>query len=269
MNEASALRFESLVVDYKNRRLFSWGRGDAVRAVDKVSMTLERGKIMGIIGQSGSGKSSLLKALCKFIPIQEGRIFIEEIDVTKLSSKEFFPYRKKIQMIPQDFCDIFNPKMTVEKILAEPLKVHFPDLSSQERAMRILELLKSVELDHTLIERLPSQLSGGQRQRISIARALAVNPKILICDEIVSACDLYTQKQILLLLQKLNRTKNLTMLFVSHNIAVVAYLCHDIAVMRQGRILEVGPPERLCWGFSNGYTQSLVDAIPPLKRAKK
>jgi peptide/nickel transport system ATP-binding protein len=126
-----------------------------------------------------------------------------------------------------------------------------------------------VELNGALIGRLPSQLSGGQRQRISIARALAVNPKILICDEIVSACDLHTQKQILLLLRKLNQTKHLTMLFVSHNIALVSCLCHDIAVMRQGKILELGPSERLCKVSTNSYMQSLIDAIPRLKMVEK
>ncbi|MDR0740401.1 MAG: dipeptide/oligopeptide/nickel ABC transporter ATP-binding protein [Puniceicoccales bacterium] len=268
MDEESALKFESLVINYRDRRLFSLGRGGIVRAVNGVSMSLNRGTIMGIVGESGSGKSSLLKALCKFIPVKSGHIFIEGIDVTKLSERKFFPYRRKIQMIPQDFCDIFNPKMTIKEILLEPLKIHFPCLSSKEKETRILELLESVELGGDLVGRFPSQLSGGQRQRISIARALAVNPQILICDEIVSACDLHTQKQILLLLQKLNQTKNLTMLFVSHNIAVVAYLCHNIIVMRQGRFLELCSSENL--GISNnGYMQTLIDAVPCLKMAKK
>ncbi|MDR1906891.1 MAG: dipeptide/oligopeptide/nickel ABC transporter ATP-binding protein [Puniceicoccales bacterium] len=232
-------------------------------------MSLKQGKIMGIVGESGSGKSSLLKAICKFIPIQKGRIFIDGVDVAKFSNKEFFPHRKKIQMIPQDFCDIFNPKMTVKKILTEPLEVHFPDLSPKEKEVRILELLELVELDDSLIGRLPSQLSGGQRQRISIARALAVNPKILICDEIVSSCDLYTQKQVLLLLQKLNRIKNLTILFVSHNIVAVMQLCHSIMVMYRGNFLESGNPEKLCMSPNNVYTQSLIDAVPRIKMIKK
>jgi ABC-type glutathione transport system ATPase component len=268
MDEESALRFKSLIIDYRDRRLFSLGRGGVIRAVNGVSMSLKRGTIMGIVGESGSGKSSLLKALCKFIPVKSGHIFIEGIDVTRFSDREFFPYRRKMQMIPQDFCDIFNPKMTVKEILLEPLRIHFSHLSFKEKETRILELLESVELSSNLVERLPSQLSGGQRQRISIARALAVNPQILICDEIVSACDLHTQKQILLLLQKLNQTKNLTMLFVSHNIAVVAYLCHNIAVMRQGQFLELCSSENL--GISNNsYMQTLINAAPCLKMAEK
>ncbi|MDR0418284.1 MAG: dipeptide/oligopeptide/nickel ABC transporter ATP-binding protein [Puniceicoccales bacterium] len=268
MNKGNVLRFESLVVHYKNRRIFSLRRSGGIRAVDEVSMSLEQGKIMGIVGESGSGKSSLLKALCKFIPIQGGRIFIEEVDITEFSDRKFFPYRRKVQMIPQDFFDIFDPKMTVKEILAEPLEIHFGELSSQEKEARILELLELVELDDTLIERLPSQLSGGQRQRISIARALAVNPMILICDEIVSACDLYAQKQILKLLTTLNREKNIAMLFVSHNIAVIAHLCHDIIVMHRGKFLEIGSLEMLR-GSSNSYVQSLMDAVPHLKMAKK
>jgi ABC-type glutathione transport system ATPase component len=268
MDEENALRFESIVVNYRDRRLFSFGRNNSVQAVQGVSMTLERGTIAGIVGENGSGKSSLLKALCRFIPIQGGRIFIEAVDVTELAGKDFFPYRRKVQMIPQDFCDIFNPKMTVKKILAEPLDVHFPDLNAEEKEARILELLKSVELDDTLIGRLPSQLSGGQRQRISIARALAVNPSILICDEILSACDLYTQKQILLLLQELNRTKNLTILFVSHNMAAMAYLCHSIVVMRQGKFIAVGNLDRF-FSAEDSYIQSLVDAVSCIKMAKR
>jgi ABC-type glutathione transport system ATPase component len=268
MDEEKVLEFKSLVVNYRNRRLFPLVRNDSVQAVKGVSMTLERGTIAGIVGESGSGKSSLLKAICKFVPIQDGRIFVEAVDVTELSGKDFFPYRRKVQMIPQDFCDVFNPKMTVKKILAEPLEIHFPNLSSEEKEMHILESLKSVELDDTLIGRLPSQLSGGQRQRISIARALVVNPSILICDEIVSACDLYTQKQILLLLRELNRTKNLTVLFVSHNIAAIVYLCHSIAVMHQGRFLRIGSLEGL-FAARDSYMQSLAEAVPRIKITKK
>jgi peptide/nickel transport system ATP-binding protein len=158
--------------------------------------------------------------------------------------------------------------MSVAHILAEPLNIYFPPLSSKEKNVRIVELLESVGLGDSLLGRLPSQLSGGQRQRLSIARGLAVNPEVLICDEIVSACDLYTQRQILSLLLSLNREKNIAILFVSHNIATVARLCHELIVMHKGRILELGTPHGVCTDPKHLYTQLLIDAIPTIEKEK-
>ncbi|MDR3317763.1 MAG: dipeptide/oligopeptide/nickel ABC transporter ATP-binding protein [Puniceicoccales bacterium] len=264
MKEKNVLQIDSLVIDYSNKH-FGLFRRNHTRAVNGISFSLHKGEILGVLGESGSGKSSLLKAICRFIPIQKGRIFIDEIDVTSFSNKKFFPYRKKIQLIPQDFCDIFNPKMTVKRILTEPLDVHFPYLTSRKKETRIIELLESVELDRSLLERFPSQLSGGQRQRLSIARGLAVEPELLMCDEIISASDLYTQKQILLLLQNLNRKKNIAILFVSHNIAVVSHLCHNIIVMRKGKVLDSGTPYEICKTPKSLYVQLLLDSVPKIK----
>jgi ABC-type glutathione transport system ATPase component len=265
MTAEKVLRLESLVVEYERQRLLSFGKRSVVRAVNDVSFSLDRGEILGILGESGSGKSTLLKAINRFIPIRSGRIFIDEVDITALSRKEYFPYRKKIQLIPQNFCEIFNPKMTVGEILAEPLEVHFPQLTAQEQALRIENLLQSVELDLSLLERFPMQLSGGQRQRLSIARALAVEPEILICDEIVSACDLYTQKQILSLLSELNRKRNVAILFISHNIAVLSHFCHRIVVIHKGRVIEIDTPEMICKFPNNPYVKQLIDAVPHIK----
>jgi ABC-type oligopeptide transport system ATPase subunit len=152
--------------------------------------------------------------------------------------------------------------------MAEPLDIHFPHLTAREKDTRNVELLESVELDDSLLERLPSELSGGQRQRLSIARGLAVNLEVLVCDEIVSACDLYTQKQILSLLTSLNREKNIAILFVSHNIAVVAHFCHNIMVMHNGKVLELGTPWEVCTIPKHHYTQLLIESIPRIQGEK-
>jgi peptide/nickel transport system ATP-binding protein/oligopeptide transport system ATP-binding protein len=255
------LSLDSLVVEYRPRRWFSAGRGP-IKAVNGVSFSLQKGSILGIVGESGGGKSTILKAICKFTPVKRGHIFIDGIDVTPLSPKQFFPFRKKIQIIPQDFCDTFNPRMSVGKILAEPIGIHFPFLTAREKRARIIDLLESVEMDVSLFDRLPAELSGGQRQRLSIARSLAVNPEVLICDEIVSGCDLFVQKQILALLTALNREKKIAILFASHNIAVVAHFCHDIIVMRGGMVVELGTPAEICMSPKHTYTQLLIDSVP-------
>ncbi|MDR1434816.1 MAG: ATP-binding cassette domain-containing protein [Puniceicoccales bacterium] len=266
--EENILQLRSVVISYPQRSWFFKRKKNATCAVEGISFFLPRGRILGIVGESGSGKSTLLKAIVKFIPIQKGNMIIDDSDVTFISQKEFFPYRRKIQIIPQDFCDTFNPKMSVAEILAEPLDIHFPRLSAKEKNARIVELLESVGLEDALLRRLPSELSGGQRQRLSIARGLAVNPEILICDEIVNACDLYTQKQILSLLTALSREKNIAILFVSHNIAVVAHFCHEILIVRHGRILETGTPYGVCSNPRHPYTQLLIDSIPQIEGEK-
>jgi ABC-type oligopeptide transport system ATPase subunit len=222
---------------------------------------MAQGSTLGIVGESGGGKSTLLKAICRFVPIKSGRIFIDDVAVSSLSPKAFFPYRKKIQMIPQDFYDIFNPKMSVEEILREPLEIHFRNLTEKEKNMQIGTLLTSVELDYSLRQRLPAELSGGQRQRLSIARGLAVNPELLICDEIISACDLFSQKQILSLLTRLNKKKKIAMLFISHNIAAVANFCREIIVMYHGEFVEYGTAEEICTAPRHPYTQLLIDVV--------
>ncbi|MDR2200859.1 MAG: ATP-binding cassette domain-containing protein [Puniceicoccales bacterium] len=256
------LKLDSLVVDYIHRRRAPWWKRRTLVAVNGVSLSLAKGEALGIVGESGGGKSTLLKAICKFVPIRSGHIFIDGVDVTHFSQKEFSPFRKKIQMIPQDFCSTLDPRMSVEKILAEPLDIHFPHLTAREKFLRIGELLDSVEMDDSLLHRLPRELSGGQRQRLSIARGLAVNPELLMCDEIISACDLFSQKQILSLLTSLNRKKQIALLFVSHNIAAVSHICRDIIVMRDGKLLEWGTASEICTASKHPYTKLLVNAIP-------
>ncbi|MDR0590887.1 MAG: ATP-binding cassette domain-containing protein [Puniceicoccales bacterium] len=261
IEEEHVLSLDSLVVEYRPRRWFP-ARKSPVKAVNGVSFSLQKGSILGIVGESGGGKSTVLRAICKFIPVKRGHIFIGGVDVTPLSPKQFFPFRKKIQIIPQDFCDTFDPRMSVGKILAEPLAIHFPLLAAREKRARIIDLLESVEMDVSLLDRLPTELSGGQRQRLSIARGLAVNPEVLLCDEIVSGCDLFVQKQILALLTALNREKKIAILFVSHNIAVVAHFCHDIIVMREGIVVESGSSAEICTSPKHTYTRLLIDSVP-------
>ena len=255
------LKVENLRVCYRRRNGLRFWAPQTICAVDGVSFTLDRGKILGIVGESGSGKSSLIKAIGHFVPVASGSVFIDGDEVTNLRGRQYAPYCRRLQIIPQDFSDTLDPKMSVEEILAEPLLLYF-QLTPKEQKQRIRELLNAVELDETLLDRYPSQLSGGQRQRISIARGLAVDPEVLICDEIVSACDLFAQKQILNLLSDLSRKRNLSVLFIAHNIAVVAHLCHEIIVMRRGRFLEFGTKKEICCRPEHPYTRLLIDSVP-------
>lgn len=255
------LTVRNLVVDYRQRVGWRFWAARSKRAVDDVSLTLKRGEILGIVGESGSGKSTIMKAIAHFTPITSGKIFLDGQEVQNLSNRRFFPFRRKIQMIPQNFSDALDPSMTVERILKEPLRVHF-HLTPRETASKIATLLEAVELDISLLNRYPAQLSGGQRQRISIARALAVSPEMLICDEMTSACDVFVQKKILSLLENLRCQRNMAILWIAHNIAVVAHVCDTMIVMRQGRFLELGDPQAICQNPAHPYTRLLVDAIP-------
>lgn len=254
------LEVQSLVIEYERRSLWPWSKR-RVRAVNGVSFQLERGGILGIVGESGSGKSTLMKAIGHVIVPVKGKIIFDGQELSRFNSRQFFPYRRRIQVIPQDFFEVFDPLMTVRAILEEPLKIHFKGIT-HERDKKIRELLSAVELDCTLLERLPSQLSGGQRQRLSIARGLAVGPELLICDEITSACDVFSQKQVITLLQKLNQERNVAILLISHNIAVVAHFCPQCIVMHDGKIVEQGSTRDLCCHPQHPYTQLLLDAVP-------
>lgn len=258
------LEVKDVSIDYKCRGNFGFFSKKLYRAVDQVSFSMQNGSTMGIVGESGSGKSSLIKSICKLVPISSGEIWIDGQEISQLSQKKFLPFRKKIQMVAQDFCETFNPKMKVEEILSEPIDIHFPNMSHLEKRNKIVSLLESVDLNSQYLSRYPQELSGGQRQRLSIARALSVEPELLICDEIVSACDMRTQKQILSLLKKLNQERGISILFISHNIAVITYLCQEIIVMKNGKIIEQGTTISVCKNPSQAYTQLLLRSVPCL-----
>jgi ABC-type glutathione transport system ATPase component len=235
-----------------------------VNALDGVSFSLKYGERLGIVGESGSGKSTLIHALAKLIPATSGSIFVNEDDVTHMAWRDFRPYRKLVQIIFQDFCNTLNPRMTLEEIMLEPLNIRFKNVPKTWKTSKIKSLFDVVMLSSSLLSRYPDQLSGGQRQRVSIARTLAMEPKLLICDEIVSALDVSVQAQILNLLKSLNRDQGIAILFISHDIAVTEYLCENMMVMKDGRILEYGSSEAICGDPQHPYTKKLISCVPSI-----
>ncbi len=231
-----------------------------VHAVSGVSFALEQGKTLGLVGESGSGKTTLARALLRLITPDEGRIVFNGKDLTKLSASKLRKLRRDFQMIFQDPYSSLNPRMDVETILSEGLKVHGVGNKAKRRE-RVAELLKTVGLPPDAARKYPHVFSGGQRQRIGIARALSLLPKLIICDEPVSALDVSIQAQILNLLNDLKRDFGLTYLFISHDLKVVRHLSDRIAVMYLGKIMEHLPTSKL-FETKHPYTQALLEAVP-------
>lgn len=235
---------------------------DHVKAVDGVSFTVEKGTTVGLVGESGSGKTTIGRTIIRLAPITEGAIFYQGTEISTLSHREFFPYRKKIQMVFQDPFNSLNPRMTIRQIIAEPLDIHFPDLSVADKTARVADLLKKVGLQPDHMQRYPHEFSGGQRQRIGIARALAVEPDFIICDEPVSALDVSVQAQIINLLQDLQEELGLTYLFIAHDLAVVEHISDKVLVMTGGRIVEQADADAIYRNPQHPYTRKLLDAVP-------
>ncbi|MFV0515829.1 MAG: ABC transporter ATP-binding protein [Aminipila sp.] len=205
--------------------------------IKDVNLRISQGEIVGIVGESGSGKSTLANALTYFCDIYGGNMVFEGQNITKLNYRQKLEIRKKIQMIIQDSKTSFHPKNNVYKFLEEPL-TNFTNMSRNERYKRCLELLDLVGLDKTFLNRYPNELSGGQRQRIAIARALSIDVKLLICDEITSALDVSVQKQIIDLLIKIQKRSNVSYIFISHDIALMSQICDRLAIMYHGKLVE-------------------------------
>ena len=232
-----------------------------VHAVNDVSFDVMPGETFSIVGESGCGKSTTSRLINRLIDPNEGEVFFDGQEISKLPAKEFRPLRAKMQMVFQDPYGSLNPRMKVQDIIAEPLLVH-TNLSAGERLKRAQELLGVVGLSPTHGERYPHEFSGGQRQRIGIARALSVNPKLIIADEPVSALDVSIQAQVLNLLRDLQEEYDLTYLFISHDLAVVEMISDVVAVMYLGHIVEIAPNEELYSHPSHPYTQALLSAVP-------
>lgn len=235
---------------------------DFVRAVDGVSFDVPRGTTVGLVGESGSGKTTTGRAIARLAPITEGRILYGDRDLTALAPSEFFSYRKRIQVIFQDPFGSLNPRMTLYSIIAEPLDIHFPEWPKERKEERVADLLDKVGLRKDFMRRYPHQFSGGQRQRIGIARALAVEPEFIICDEPVSALDVSVQAQIVNLLQDLQEELNLTYLFIAHDLAVVEHISDEVMVMTEGKIVEKAAAERIYENPGHPYTVKLLEAVP-------
>ncbi|MEF2070144.1 ABC transporter ATP-binding protein [Consotaella aegiceratis] len=239
---------------------FETSRG-VVHAVEDVSLDIERGSITGLVGESGSGKTTLGRTLLRLIEPSAGSIRFDGTELTDLSEREMMAMRRRMQIIFQDPVASLNPRLKVEHIVAEGLRAHRIG-SVRERRDRVAALLKEVGLAPDQMSRYPHEFSGGQRQRIGIARAMALEPEFIVADESVSALDVSIQAQILNLLLDLRERRNLTMLFIAHDLSVVDYLCDRIAVMYLGRVVETGPARPLVRDPSHPYTRALLSAVP-------
>ena len=255
----TALDVRDLTVVYGHGR-------HAHTAVDEVSLSIEPGRVLGLVGESGSGKSTVARAVMGLAPVAAGTIAIGDTVVGGRGRSARRQRARQVQLVFLDPYSSLNPRMRVGDIVAEPLALR-TDVAPADRREEVAVLLGMVNLDPAHAQRLPGQLSGGQRQRVAIARALAVRPRLVIADEVTSALDVSVQAHVLNLLRHIQRTQGLALLFISHNLATVRYLADDIAVMRQGRIVEQAPAEELVTAPSHTYTRALLDAVPALRTA--
>ena len=264
------LRGSDMVLRAENVNVeFNLGDKKVVRAVSGVSIDIAKGETLAVVGESGCGKSSLGKALLQLPKPTSGSVFLNGTDITVLKGEKLRAVRPQMQMIFQDPISSLDPRMTVRKIIEQPLTV-WSDLDEQGRSERVNELLNSVGLDPTVVgSRRPYEFSGGQCQRISIARALALNPSMLICDEPVSALDVSVQAQILNLLQDMKDKFALTMMFISHDLGVVKTVSDRVMVMYLGKVCEIANPDTLYKSPRHHYTHALVGSVPVADPTKK
>lgn len=260
----SLLEVKNLEVRYHVQNAVGARGNNVVRAVNGVSFDLKAGETLGLVGESGCGKSTLGRALAGLVKPASGTIHFDGVDLTAAVGARTRAQCKSIQMIFQDPYGSLNPRMTVENIVGEGLDIHHLAPDKKSRRARIAELLHSVGLGEEHMARYPHEFSGGQRQRIGIARALAVEPRLLICDEPVSALDVSVQAQIINLLQDLSRKLGLACLFIAHDLAVVEHLCDRVLVMYLGKIMELAGAKSLVEQPLHPYTQALISAIPVL-----
>ena len=233
----------------------------AVKAVDGVSLSVMPGETLGLVGESGCGKSTLGKALVRLLKPNAGKVLFEGKNITSLGSSDLFPVRRDMQLIFQDPVESLNARMSVRQIIEEPFAIHRIG-SREERKKKVNELLDRVGLPTNAAERYPFEFSGGQRQRIGIARAIALNPKMVVCDEAVSALDVSVQSQILNLLMDLQKDLGMSYLFIAHDLSVVKHISDRVAVMYLGKIVEVADAETIYKDPRHAYTKALLSAIP-------
>ena len=258
---APLLVVEDLVKHYRTEGLFA-AKAPPVRAVDGVSFTVQRGETLALVGESGCGKSSVGRTILRLQEPTAGRVAFDGADVFGLAREPLRALRRHMQIVFQDPYSSLNPRMTVGEAVAEGIEIHRLAPTRAERAERVAALLEEVGLDASYARRYPHEFSGGQRQRIGIARALAVEPEFLVCDEPVSALDVSVQAQVINLLRDLQQRRGLAYLFIAHDLAVVRQIADRIAVMYLGRIVETGPAEALLSDPRHPYTQALLSAVP-------
>ena len=236
------------------------------KAVDDVSFEVYKGETLGLVGESGCGKTTLGRTLLRLIEPTSGKIIYNGIDLTAKKRDELRSLRKEIQIVFQDPYSSLNPRLTIGSAIAEPMKVHGILPAVKQRKEKVMELLEKVDLKPEHFNRYPHEFSGGQRQRIVIARALALNPSFIICDESVSALDVSVQAQVLNLLNDLKKEFGFTVIFISHDLSVVRYISDRIMVMNKGKIEESGPADEIYFNPQTDYTKNLVASIPKRNR---
>ena len=248
------------IIEMKNlKKYFPMKKRQVLKAVDNVTMDIYKGEVLSLVGESGSGKTTLGRTVSRLYPKTAGDILVAGKPAESYSIKEF---TKKIQMIFQDPQASLNPRMTVGDIVAEGIDIHKLASSKKERMEKVYSLLEIVGLNREHASRFPHEFSGGQRQRIGIARALGVDPEILVCDEPISALDVSIQAQVVNLLKDLQKQRNLTLLFIAHDLSMVKYISDRVAVMYRGKVVELGKPEDVYNNPVHSYTKSLISAVP-------
>ena len=255
------LRVEDLKIYYPVAGS-GFGKKEFVKAVDGVTFEVKKGEVFGIVGESGCGKSTLGRGVCKLENLTSGHVYLDGEDIPEYNDRRMRSIRKKVQMVFQDPYASLNPRMSVFDIIAEPLLVHHLYQDKADLEKKVLDLLHRVGLDDYHANRYPHEFSGGQRQRIGIARALAVEPSLIIADEPVSALDVSIQAQVLNLLNELKHDLDLTYIFVAHDLSVVEYISDRVGVMYLGNFVEVGEKEKIYSNPMHPYTQALLSAVP-------
>ncbi|MDC0198369.1 murein tripeptide/oligopeptide ABC transporter ATP binding protein OppF [Candidatus Thioglobus sp.] len=264
MSNHAILEVKNLKVnfDVSSEGDMPWTKAKKLQAVNDISFSLNAGETLGIVGESGCGKSTLARAIVKMVPAESGEVVWLGNDLLGLSNAETRPYRKQIQMIFQDPLASLNPRMNIGEIIAEPLRTHYPKTPESDIQARVSDVMSKVGLLDNLMNRYPHEFSGGQCQRIGIARALILKPKLIICDEPVSALDVSIQAQVVNLLMDLQEEMDLALIFIAHDLSVVKHISTKIMVLYLGNMVELANSEDIYKSPSHPYTQALISAVP-------
>ena len=271
MNETNVnpiLSIQDLYVDYNSQSSLSlpWEKKQIIKAVNGVSFNLHEGKTLGIVGETGCGKSTIAKAIIKLTSVKSGQIFWKGNNLLDLNKQQMQKVRKEIQMIFQDPLASLNPRMNIGEIISEPLKTHFPTLNHNQIKNQVKDMMLNVGLLPNLVNRYPHEFSGGQCQRIGIARALILKPKLIICDEPVSALDVSIQAQVLNLLKSLQNELKLTYIFITHDLSIAKHMSDNIMVLYFGKCVEMKQSKQLFTNPQHEYTKQLIASVPQISK---
>jgi len=259
----------NVLLDVRNLKKYFKTPGGMLHAVDDVTFTIDYGKTLGLVGESGCGKSTAGRAILRLLEPTSGEVFFNGVNILELSNEKMRRMRKDMQIIFQDPFSSLDPRKTISETIAEPLRINRIIADKKQRMKKVLEIMEIVGLAERLVNTYPHELDGGRRQRVGIARALALNPKFIVCDEPVSALDVSIQAQILNLMKNLQESMGLTYVFITHDLSVVNHFADDIAVMYLGKMIEKAPSEVLFANPVHPYTQALLSAIPVPNLDKK